>query len=226
MELQGKRVLVVGASGVFGALLVQELLAKGAEVHATASSMESADRIPLGVAQRLILNLADQTSIDATAAYLNQSYPLDGVILASGRVGFGPADATSAHDLSALDQVNYRGPASLISQLVSNLTKQPKSFVLAINGVVAEKVFPGMSAYSASKTALSVWLSTLRLEQRKQGLAVIEARPGHTETGLAGRALFGTAPAMPQGMTPESVVQRLMAAIDAETPLLTSDDFA
>ena len=226
MELQGKRILVVGASGVFGALLVQELLAQGAEVHATASSVESADRIPLGVTQRLILNLTDQTSIDATAAYLNQSYPLDGVILASGRVGFAQADSTSAANLAALDQVNYQGPASLIGQLVTNLTAQPKSFVLAINGVVAEKVFPGMSAYSASKTALSVWLSTLRLEQRKKGLIVIEARPGHTETGLAGRALFGVAPAMPQGMTPESVVERLIAAIDAETPLLASDDFA
>jgi short-subunit dehydrogenase len=226
MELQGKRVLVVGASGVFGSLLVQELLAHGAEVHATASTLESADRIPLGVTQRLVLDLANQASIDATAAYINQSYPLDGVILASGRVGFGTADATSAGELAALDQINYRGPASLISQLVSNLTAQPKSFVLAINGVVAEKVFPAMAAYSASKTALSVWLSTLRLEQRRNGLTVIEARPGHTETGLAGRALFGTAPAMPQGMTPESVVGKLMAAIVAETPLLTSEDFA
>jgi len=49
---------------------------------------------------------------------------------------------------------------------------------------------------------------------------VIDARPGHTETGLAGRAIAGTAPAFATGMTPESVSARIVnAVLTGETDL-------
>jgi len=95
----------------------------------------------------------------------------------------------------------------------------------AITGVVAEKTFPGMGAYSASKSAMSAWLNSARVELRRAGVKVTEARPGHTETGLATRAIFGTAPQMPQGMEPAHVVQVLLAGISEGTPLLESSAF-
>jgi cyclic-di-GMP-binding biofilm dispersal mediator protein len=62
------------------------------------------------------------------------------------------------------------------------------------------------------------------MEVRRPLVRVIDARPGHTETGLAGRAVFGQAPAMPTGMTPGHVADVIVAAItgDASGPGTTA----
>jgi hypothetical protein len=42
---------------------------------------------------------------------------------------------------------------------------------------------------------------------------VIDARPPHTETGLATRPLAGVAPKMPEGLAPDAVAARIVAAV-------------
>jgi cyclic-di-GMP-binding biofilm dispersal mediator protein len=223
MQFSGKTVLVVGASGVLGSLMAGALAARGATVLATCSSNHSAARIPDAVAAKLLLDLRDSQSIETLLAYLNQNVQLDGLVVASGRVGFGTATSTSEANSQALMQINHLGPARLISGLVANLLRASEPFVAAVTGVIAEKVFPGMAAYTASKSAFSSWLKALRIENRQ--LTVIEARPGHTETGLAQRALFGEAPMFAQGMPAEHVVEVLMSAIELRKTELASTDF-
>jgi hypothetical protein len=46
-------------------------------------------------------------------------------------------------------------------------------------------------------------------------VSVIDARPPHTETGLADRPLAGTAPRLPRGLEPADVARRIVAAIEA-----------
>lgn len=224
MDFAGKTILVVGGSGALGSEMTRALVARGARVFATCSSAASAARIPDQVELKLLADLGSQESIEVLTSYLNQSTALDGVIIASGLVGFGGAEQTSAADALKLTQVNYLGPAQLVSALVPNLKRSAQPFVAAINGVVAEKVFPGMHAYTASKTAFAAWLDSLRLEHRT--LQVLDARPGHTETGLASRAVFGTAPNFPTGMTAEHVVGRILDALAAGETKLESARFA
>ncbi|MEI6497190.1 MAG: short-chain dehydrogenase, partial [Actinomycetota bacterium] len=74
--------------------------------------------------------------------------------------------------------------------------------------------------YGASKAALSSGLAGLRAEVGKRGVQVLDARPPHTETGLATRPLAGTAPKMPVGLDPAAVAKRIVDAIVAgETEL-------
>ncbi|MFM5903634.1 MAG: SDR family NAD(P)-dependent oxidoreductase [Microbacteriaceae bacterium] len=223
MELTGKNILVVGASGVLGGQITQRLAQLGARVLGTASSNQSAARIPDAASMKLLLDLESSASIKTLADYLVASEPLDGVVLAAGRVGFGKLDSTSAVDTSRLMQVNFLGQADLLTRLA--LALRPESFVAAITGVVAEKTFPGMASYCASKTALSVWLAASRIDFKRVGATTIELRPGHTETGLATRALFGEAPTIPQGMTPEHVADKTVEAILARTALVASEGF-
>jgi cyclic-di-GMP-binding biofilm dispersal mediator protein len=223
MELFGKNVLVVGASGVLGGLIANRLAQRGARVLGTASSNESAARIPESVSLKLLLDLESPDSIKTLADYLAASEQLDGIVLAAGRVGFGKLDPNSAEITARLMQINFLGQADLISRVASAI--RPDGFVAAITGVVAEKTFPGMAAYCASKTAVSTWLAASRIDFKKAGVATIELRPGHTETGLATRALFGEAPAMPQGMTPAHVADKTFEAILARTPLVSSEEF-
>ncbi len=224
MDFQGKNILIIGASGALGSTLARELCSEGAVVFGTARTAASAEQIPATVATKLLLDLESQSSIDALIDYL-KGETFHGVINASGVVGFGRANETSAQDANRLMQINHLGPASLISGLYEPLRKAEGSFVASITGVVAEKTFQGMSAYCSSKSAHSAFLSTIAQEWRRDKIQITEARPGHTETGLASRAIFGAAPNFPEGMTAAHVVQIILAGIKEGKTLISSSEF-
>jgi len=216
---------VVGASGVLGGAIANELVRRGAAVIGSASSIESMQRIPDGVEGKIVANLLDAQSLETAVGQLLGGPTIDGLVLAAGRVGFGLATQTSAADAGSLMHINYSAQTWMASALLPKLAANGEFCIAAITGVIAEKPFPGMSAYSASKSALSSWLQVLRLEVRRQGGLVVEVRPGHTETGLATRALFGSAPVMPVGIGPDHVASKVVDAIEAGQPLLTAVDF-
>lgn len=224
-DMLGKNILVVGASGVLGAAITQLLLSRGAQVMATTSSNDRAGAIPSGASPRLLLDLANPTSVEVMVTYLSQSdAQIDGVVNAAGLVAFGAASELSAETIARLISVNLTGPMTLISGVIPNLRKSASRgaapFIVNISGVVAESPMANMSAYSATKAGLWAFDQALSRELRKDGIRVIDARPGHTETGLAGRAIAGVAPNFPTGMTAEFVAARIVAAIvDGEADL-------
>ena len=77
-----------------------------------------------------------------------------------------------------------------------------------------------MSAYSASKAALSAFNVSARIEVTPPQIRVIDARPPHTETGLADRPIAGRRAHLPTGLAPEAVAARIVRAVlDDETEL-------
>lgn len=223
MNQHGKTILVIGASGALGSTLSEKLAAVGVTVLGTASSNESSARIPDSVSMKLLLNLEQTESIETLCNYLISAKKLDGIVIASGCVGFGKLQETSNENSNRLMKINHEAPTQVISKLIPALN--PDSYIAAITGVVAEKSFPGMAAYSASKSAFSAWLKVACLELKKLGVSVIEYRPGHTETGLAGRAIFGVAPAMPTGMSTDHVTNVMLEHLIRKTPIVSSLDF-
>lgn len=217
-DLRDKTILVVGASGAFGSEFCNQLQAAGARVIGTASTPESSVRLAANLEQRLILDLANPVSIENFATYLNSAgTPIDGVIFAAGLVAFGSIAETPAQIAQRLMQVNALGQMDLISRLVPKLqesagaNRQP--FVVTISGVISESPMAKLAAYSASKTAIHGYSLAAGKELQKLGISWLDARPGHTESGLASRAIFGTAPNFGVGATVESVVARIVLGI-------------
>ena len=229
-SLQDKNILVLGGSGALGGLLVQSLSAQGAIVSATATTLDSAGRIPNQASPRLLLDFAQPESIDVLATYLLDSdAPIDGIVNASGVVGFGPIAELEAESFERLMRINATGPIELLSRLqpalLASAAKGNEPFFLNISGVVAEQPMPGLAAYSASKAAMFAFNQAASRELRRVGIRVIDARPGHTETGLSGRAIFGVAPAFPSGMEASAVVNRLVLAITSDERDLPASAF-
>lgn len=230
MDIAGSRFLVLGANGVIGSNIAKELQARGAYVLGTARSVESSQHLAADLSERLIVDVNDSVSIAALCNYIvSTQMPLDGVVNAAGVVGFGGVEETSNEMATGLMQVNHFGPAEVITGVLAALKlaalNGKKPVVVGITGVVSERAFPGMSAYVASKTAHAAWLSTLALECRRTPIRVLDAHPGHTETGLAGRAQFGTAPKFPHGLAPEHVAQKIVEAIVNDETELPSSSF-
>jgi cyclic-di-GMP-binding biofilm dispersal mediator protein len=214
----GKNILLVGASGAFGSEFCNQLMLAGAAVLGTASSNESSVRLRADLTQRLLLNLEDAASVETLANYLSsQNEPIDGIVLAAGLVAFGNITDTPHAVTERLLQVNALGQINLVQRLLGKLQESAAAgrepFVLSISGVIAEAPLPGLAAYSASKTAIHGYAQAASKELRKAGISWVDARPGHTESGLAGRAIFGTAPNFGAGKTVPDVVARMLAGL-------------
>lgn len=229
-DLNQKQILIVGATGAFGAEFARQLTGAGASILGTASSAESSARLAPNLAGRFLLDLNSEESIAALATYLLETNTkIDGVILASGLVAFGNIVETPAWVSSKLHQVNAVGQISLISKILPALQESAASenepFVVSLSGVIAEMPMAGLSSYSASKTALKGFADAASKELRKAGIRWVDARPGHTESGLATRAIFGQAPNFGAGKSVPEVISRIVAAIKEDEKDLPSSAF-
>jgi cyclic-di-GMP-binding biofilm dispersal mediator protein len=229
-ELKSKNILVMGASGVLGSTIASKLASLGAQVMATSSNLESAEKVPGVCNPRLLVDLSTPESIRVLIEYLVDSgAEIDGIINATGVVAFGNYTELDADVLQKLFSVNATGPIQLIQGLLPALktsaVKGNDPFIVTISGVVAESPMAGLAAYSASKGALYSFTQAISRELRREGIRVLDARPGHTETGLAGRAIGGTAPAFPTGMSADQVADRIVKAIVEDEKDLPSSAF-
>lgn len=226
MDIANKNFLVLGGSGALGQEMTRQLKERGAHVLGTAFSQSHSEQS----SDVVELDLADSSSIIAAAQTVaEQISSLDGVINCAGRVGFGTIADTSANDAATLMQINHLGPAHVISLLLPQLTRaceeNGEAIVVGITGVVAERSFPGLAAYGESKLAASRHLAAIAQEFRRIKLKSLDARPGHTETGLASRPLFGIAPQFPTGMSAEHVVGKIIEGIESGKSEIPSTDF-
>jgi short-subunit dehydrogenase len=198
--------VVVGALGVLGGCIAAHLKAAGAQVSAVVrndSSLMHADFFKYAVAD-ITDSVAIQTALKSLA-------PFDGMINATGVVAFGGITDLDDATLSTLFAVNALAPIVLLRESAAFLPQG--GFFLTISGVVATQPIAGMAAYCASKAAAWSAMAACARELRRRQIDVIDARPPHTETGLAMRPIAGVAPALPVGLDPDHVAARIVKGI-------------
>lgn len=225
VDLQDARVLILGGSGVLGGAIATHLKSRGAKV-ALAGRNEARLReqaSALGDVPTIVFDMkipADgrrvvEEAIDALGG-------LDGIVNAAGVVAFGPLADLTDQTLEELVIVDFMAPLRIIRIALPHLEN---GFVVNLTGVVAESPVAGLVAYSAVKSALSAAAKGLTRELRRSNVHFLDARPPHTETGLAERPIAGTAPQMPAGLDPEIVARTVVDGLAAGQRELAASAF-
>ena len=223
-------ILVAGATGGLGAPICRLLAAAGARL--TLIGRDRGRLEALGLEAALVTGdlRRAETAAQAVAAALDANGELDGLVVASGAVAFGPVSELADEVLVDLFALNTFAPIRLLRAALPALTASAaagrRPFAVHLSAVVAEYPAAGMAAYSASKGALTAFDAAAARELRRAGIRLVDARPPHTETGLAARPLAGTAPRLPQGLDPGAVAARVMAAVIGEERDLPSSTFS
>ncbi len=213
-----KVALIAGGTGGLGSALATELRNRGCIV-VTVSRTQLTQSTQLTDPNHIA---ADLRSPDSATAVIDQVIAKHGalniVINAMGVVAFGEISATSIDTVEEVFLTNTFGHIFLMQAALRKISQG--SVLVGISGIIAEQNLPGMSVYGASKAAVRSFDEALAREARKVGVRIIDARPPHTETGLASRAVAGTAPKFPRGLEPVAVAQRIITAIaNGETDL-------
>lgn len=197
MQLSNKIFLVTGATGGLGRFIAAEIEARGGFVLRTSGGE---------------CDIAEAEDRAVVAQMVVDHGGVDGVVFASGVVGFGAHGTLAPGSVQRLVDVNVTGPLELANELIPHVHEG--GAIVFITGAVVDFTTAGMAAYTAAKAGLSAACPVLRRELRTKKINVMDARPPHTETGLATRAIYGEAPKMKQGLDPEVVAKRIVVAIE------------
>jgi len=218
-DLNGKHIVVVGASGVLGAEMAALLVKAGATVSAVVRGSSRLDSTV--VTRHAIADISNSAELEAA---LQELAPFDGLINAAGIVAFGEVKELDDKTMTQLFAVNAIAPIVMLREGAKHITEG--GFFLNISAVVAQAPMAGMAAYSASKAAAWAAMVAATRELRRQQIDVIDARPPHTETGLATRPIAGAAPSLPEGLTPNFVATKIIAGIQDGARDLPVESFA
>lgn len=220
-DISGKVFVVVGASGALGSRVAQRLADAGASLTLSARSVDS---LPTGthtVEADLREPDAGQRIVDAARDHHGR---IHGVVIAAGITAFGPLTEIDDDTVDDLVLVDFLGPLRVLRAALPVV--EPGGVIAGISAVLAEQPVGGMATYSAVKAAASALFVATAKEARRSRIRVLDIRPPHTETGLAGRAIAGQAPRMPAGADPDAVADRIVAALVGDERDLPSSAFA
>ncbi len=229
-DLSDRSVIVVGATGGLGAPIARRLAQAGARL--TLVGRDEQRLRDLGLPGAVVaLDVRKAASAPAIVDAAMAAYGgIDGIVHAAGAVAFGSIEDTPDDVLIDLFTLDTLAPIRLLRAalpaLRASAADKRDPFVVQVSAVVAEQPMPGMAAYSAAKAALMAYDAAASRELRREGIRLIDARPPHTETGLATRPLFGSAPTLPEGLSPDAVAQRIVDAIITGEKDLPSTSFS
>jgi short-subunit dehydrogenase len=107
--------------------------------------------------------------------------------------------------------VNTIAPMQLTRELLPAMLERASGHIVNISSAAALVSNPGMSAYCASKWAMTGWSDSLRveLEQARSGVRVTTVMPYYTNTGM----FAGVRSRLIPILEPEYVAREIVAAI-------------
>lgn len=180
MELSGAHVVITGASRGIGAALADAFAAKGATLTLVARSVENLTTVAERTGGNVVpADLADPAVVAGLIARIEAEHgPVDvlvnnaGIDAAGGFVDMDPAD------LERLVRLNCITVAELSRQVLPGMVERGRGHIVQLSSLAGTGVFPGISAYSATKAFVSHLSFGIRMELQGLPVGVTVVEPG------------------------------------------------
>lgn len=225
-ELDGRVVLVTGASGGIGSVTAAALGARGAAVVAHyGHNREGAEKAvsALPGAQRLLVQ-ADMASPGAARALFAEALAWRGrvdVVVVNAAIlretPFDGSDELWDEHWEATLRVNVLEPVSLMREAVRHFLDAGGGTIVALSSWAAERgsAIASLSAYAASKAAVRTVAQTIARNHAKDGILAYVIAPGIVHTPMSeisavargGIEAVNAALAMGEMVPPEEVAE-------------------
>jgi short-subunit dehydrogenase len=215
VRLDGKTVLITGASRGIGRALAAELEERGA--HVLAGGRDDGPGV--------WMDLGSRNTIDEGCDLLGDALRgVDVLVNNAGAFAGGQLESQDVDELYNLFQVNLVGLIHLTRRVLPAMLERGSGKIVNHSSLVAYFRFPGISTYSASKAGVSAFTESLRRELRGTDVTTLEVVTGGVDTemlrGAAGR-LDGQADSSGwQWMSADDWASRIADAIESDRRVL------
>ena len=217
MEMDGKVVVVTGASMGIGEAIAKVFADAGASVVLLSrdASRSEAARHRLGHTERTLASACDvrnREDIDRALAFALQKFQRVDVWV--NNAGVGIRDSVADMETSALRELfetNFFGAIACMQAVVPAMREKGGGAIINISSVAGHIPVPFMASYSASKFAVNAIGKGARLELKHDNINVLTVCPGYVSTDFGEHVVAkrqGTVrPQSVRGITAERVAQ-------------------
>ncbi|MGB7404414.1 MAG: SDR family oxidoreductase [Pacificimonas sp.] len=180
--------LIIGASRGIGREMVNQYLADGWKVHATARDDQSIEDLQQAGASAHRADTTDRQSLDNLAGALDGEVDLVVVNAGINRNDMEQTpDAIDPGEWTKVMQVNALGPLQAASAVGGKIAKGGTLAVVSSKmGSIADNQMGGFYSYRMSKAALNAGLKSLSMQMEPQGVGTIALHPGWVKTDMGG----------------------------------------
>ena len=188
IDLNGKKVLVTGASGGIGKAIAMELSSSGADLCLTGRNkfeLENLQKIIGGNCQIIISDLSNSEEIrnlaDQAQDIMGQ---IDILVNNAGITKDNLFMRMSEDDWNEVININLNSIFKLTKQLIKGMIKRRYGRIINITSVIGVAGGAGQSNYSASKAGIIAMSKSLAQEVGSRSVTVNSIAPGFIETNM------------------------------------------
>ncbi|HET9113964.1 MAG TPA: SDR family oxidoreductase [Burkholderiales bacterium] len=190
-NIEGKVVVITGASGGLGAATARHLSALGATVVLGARRIERIQDLARELAGNEGKALAVQTDVTRSAqvqalvnAAIDRYGRIDVMINNAGIMPHSPLDRLRIDDWDRTIDVNIKGVLYGIAAALPPMQRQKSGHFINVSSVAGHKVRPSSAVYAATKHAVLAISEGLRLEVKPYNIRTTVISPGAIDTDL------------------------------------------
>ena len=195
MRIDGKVVLITGASQGLGAACAAEFARAGAKLSLTARTVEGLTRAAghdgLITPGDITLEATRRSAMERT---LDRFGCIDILINNAGAGMYQPSWSTPMDEARRLWDLNFFAALEMAQLAAPHMRARASGLIVNISSIAGLFTLPWLPLYSATKSALGAWTESLRMELRGAGIHAMLVCPGYIDTEFQRHAI-GTPPA-------------------------------
>ena len=197
MRIDGKVVLITGASEGIGAACAAEFARAGAKLSLTARSEEGLKKAGAGPAALITPGdlTSDVTRRRVVARTLERFGAIDILINNAGVGTYLPSWNMPLEEARGLMELNFFALLEMTQLVVPDMRARHSGTIVNIGSIGGKMVLPWSTLYSASKYAVGALTEGLRMELRREGVHAMLVCPGYVTTGFQEHVRGGRVPA-------------------------------
>lgn len=218
MRLQDSVVLLTGATGGMGQVMLDHLVGAGARVVVAGRDLQSLARIAErhgDAVQTVRADLRNKSDRDYLTRVMQEHRGFNLLINAAGVNDFDLFEHQSDEQISDMIDINLTSTMLLSKSMLPLLKRAPEACLVIIGSTFGAIGYPGFASYCATKFALRGFAEALRRELADTKVGVLYLAPRATRTAMNSAAVEAMNAALGVTMDPpEKVACSLMSALE------------
>lgn len=195
MHIEGKVVLITGATGGLGAALAREFSARGARLAVTGRSDRKLAALDFPVQFSRAGDLLNAEFRRDLIQQVNDALGGADILVNNAGVGlYAPSDRAPMDLIRQMFELNLFAAIDLTQQVLPLMRRKHGGMIVNVSSIAGRLALPWLTMYSASKFALCAFTEGIRMEFGHQGVQAMTVMPGYIRTPFPENVLGGKPP--------------------------------